>query len=323
MKQARGGRGALKSGACRMVLGCLLLLGSLAGEKQAAAGTLMDDDKVFFVIANVENTIAHEMAHVIIDEFQVPVLGNMELAADHLGLLLFSSLMINIDKFPQGKMEILRAIFDEVRLEWASKDDNDKQDYASLHPFEPQRFYNLACLVYGSDPVALEEIREYVDIPYTRSFYCRDEYEVAQQSVSWVISHLGRKTAYDPDKRKIRVVYEDTESLVTEELRESLQKSGIIDAIAQRAEELFDFPREIVFSVADCQQPNSMWLAGKGEVVMCYQLMERYLYLSSFRDSHPEDVLGQEEWSAFCMHESIADHYSSYCNAVRTPVLRP
>ncbi|MCB1615035.1 MAG: hypothetical protein KDI30_03375 [Pseudomonadales bacterium] len=292
---------------------------SLFWSVNSYARRTVDDDKVFFVIANVENTVAHEMAHVIIDEFQVPVLGNMELAADQLGLLLFSSLMINVDKFPQGKMEIMRAIYDEVRLEWGSKKDTDKRDYTSIHPFEPQRFYDIACLVYGSDPVALEEIREFVGIPYSRSFYCRDEYEVTQQSVSWVISHLGRKTAYDSAEKKITVVYEQAESDLSEELKKWLQTSAIIDSIAQRAEELFEFPRPITISVADCQQPNSMWLSGKGEVVLCYQLLERYLYLARFRDSAPEDILGQDEWSAFCMHESIANHYSGYCNAVVTP----
>ncbi len=276
-----------------------------------------ENERVFFVIANLEHTLAHEMGHVILDEFDIPVLGNMEVAADQLGIFLFSSLMGGNDNFVQGKLDILQAIADEMRLEWGARPEADREHYWSSHPFEPQRFYNTACMIYGSEPKVLEHIRDFAEIPPARAFYCRDEYETAAQAVSWVISRAGRKTAYtaNPEDHKISIEYEEPHSQRSEKIRGWLEETGVITSITHRAEELFDFQRPLRVSVANCQYPGAMWMSGKGEILLCYQLMERYYYLADHRDATETDaVLDMSEWNAFCLYESVAEHYSSYCS---------
>jgi len=277
---------------------------------------LDEQERLFFVIANLENTLAHEMGHVILDEFDIPVLGNIESAADQLGIFLFSSLMGGNDNFAEAKLDILQAIADEMRLEWGAMQDQDRENYWSVHPFEPQRFYSMACMIYGSEPHALEHIREYASIPYSRAFYCRDEYETAAQAVSWVVSRAGRQTAYkdDPAQRRIKVTYEDAYSERTRKILHWLKQTEVIESVMLRAEELFAFQRDIQISVASCQHPEAMWMSGKGEIVLCYQLMERYYYLADHRsNTGSETVLDITEWNAFCAHEAVAEHYRSYC----------
>lgn len=283
-------------------------------------------ERLFFVLANVEHTLAHEMGHVVLDEFDIPVLGNMEIAADQMGLFLFSSLIGANDNFVQGKLDILAAIQDEMRMEWESQDaakNNSRGAWSSQHPIEPQRFYNIACLVYGSDPPNLEEVRETMRIPYSRAFYCRDEFEVAAQAVSWILNRAGRQTAYTghTKDRKITIEYEEPESREGKTLGNWLRQTGVIESMVSRAEVQFDFKRPLRILLANCQYPEAMWMSGKGEVVICYPLIERYYYLSRFRwERGGEHILNMEEWSAFCLSESVAEHYTHYC---RDPLSKP
>ena len=285
--------------------------------EQGRSASKLEDEKKFFVIANLENTFAHEMGHVILDEFDIPVLGNMEVAADQIGLFLFSSLMGGNDNFVQGKLDILSAISDEMRLEWSSLPEKERTMYWSLHPFEPQRFFSMVCMIYGSEPTALEHIREYASIPYSRAFYCRDEFDTAHQAVNWVLTIAGRRTAYsdNAEDRKISIHYEKPSTKRGGTIREWVISAGVLESIASKAEEIFEFRRPISVSVANCQYPDAMWMTGKGEIVLCYQLLERYYYLADHRHTEdPAAVLNMEAWNAFCMHDSVAEHYSSYCD---------
>lgn len=288
----------------------------LAVPAVAKTDRQQEAERLFFVLANVEHTLAHEMGHVILDEFDIPVLGNMEIAADQVGLFLFSSLIGANDNFVQGKLDILAAINDEMRMEWEAEDLSKKSKgaWASQHPIEPQRFYNIACLVYGSDPPALEEVRESMKIPYSRAFYCRDEYEVAAQAVSWILNRAGRQTAYTEQGHKIRIEYEQPDSKEGKKLRDWLQRTRVIESMVSRAEVQFDFKRPLRILLANCHYPEAMWMSGKGEVVMCYPLIERYYYLSRFRQQQGSGaILNMEEWSAFCLSDSVAGHYTHYC----------
>jgi hypothetical protein len=327
LKSVITGRGVvLALAGLAVFLYCLLPLAGLAADQSAVeetpeqAESTIADERRFFVIANLENTMAHEMGHVLLDEFDIPVLGNMEVAADQIALFLFSSLMGGNDNFVQGKLDILSAIADEMRLEWGSLAESEREKYWSLHPFEPQRFYSMVCMIYGSDPRALEHIREYAQIPYSRAFYCRDEFETAHQAVNWVLTLAGRRTAYtglDQD-RKITVSYEKPVTKHGDEIRGWVESSGVIESMVAKAEEMFQFKRPINITLANCQYPDAMWMTGKGEIVLCYQLLERYYYLADHRHAtDTKEVLNMEAWNAFCMHESVAEHYSSYCTRAR------
>jgi len=287
------------------------------GSDQSAVNEL---DRELFVIANTELTLAHEFAHLLIDELELPVFGNMENAADLIGLMLYSNLMDEMST-PIG-MQIFRSIADETRMEWDTKEIDDQRAYWSLHPFEPQRFFNLACLIYGSDPESLEHLRSYVGLPYARAIYCTDEFLRAKKSAEWIVQDLRIKkhvAAYSSKNKdgNIKVVFEEPYSVNGNLVKSWVQKSGMVDRMVSITESLATLPRDVTLSFVNCSHAEGLWLSDKAEIVVCYQLMERYLYLSDVRYLPSEGVLSIADWSMFCMYESIADHYrDSHCDPV-------
>ena len=89
----------------------------------------------------------HEAGHMLIHELNLPITGREEDAADQFAaafLLLNDS---STDKALSGEIVMAAAqVFDAQRTQ---PDERDLQDEHSLNP---QRFYNLVCMLYGAAP---------------------------------------------------------------------------------------------------------------------------------------------------------------------------
>jgi hypothetical protein len=59
----------------------------MAVSSQAATANDIDSDRIEFVIGNVVFVTLHEFSHLIIEDFDIPVLGNGEDAADTLAAI--------------------------------------------------------------------------------------------------------------------------------------------------------------------------------------------------------------------------------------------
>ena len=57
------------------------------------------------------------------------------------------------------------------------------EDYADVHSLDRQRYYNILCLIYGSDSAGYADLVEDGDLPEGRAETC--EYEFAQKTDSW------------------------------------------------------------------------------------------------------------------------------------------
>ena len=60
------------------------------------------------------------------------------------------------------------------------------------HALDAQRFYNLACLAYGSDPRQLEWIIQATGLPEQRAFYCDQEYQQVLHAVHQYVRHASQ-----------------------------------------------------------------------------------------------------------------------------------
>ena len=143
-----------------MRLWYLALLLLLTSACHAAAPVQQSDltaTELRFVTANAEFTLLHEMGHLLINELQLPVLGREEDAADQLG---FVGLFLLQGKQRDANFYAkLLDVADYWRLEWRLPKAPEEKVYSwDSHGLDAQRFYNIACLAYGSDPQNLEWI---------------------------------------------------------------------------------------------------------------------------------------------------------------------
>jgi len=98
------------------------------------------------------HTLFHELGHVLIANYDLPVIGREEDAADALAAI------ISIDYFEQGQ-EIAVSAAQMFQFEDLTRE-IEEQDLAGEHSLDIQRFYLTLCFVYGSAP---KEYKYFVD----------------------------------------------------------------------------------------------------------------------------------------------------------------
>jgi hypothetical protein len=132
-------------------------------------GITADDAKV----GQVLYLTLHEVGHAAFDIFDVPIFGQEEDAADSFAtyvLLQFAE----APRFVRGAAWAWSAYMRDykmnpvVRLRLTAFADN--------HGLPQERFYNLACLAFGSNPVKFAALAEKDYLPPGRSLRCAHEY---------------------------------------------------------------------------------------------------------------------------------------------------
>lgn len=114
----------------------------------------------------------HETGHAVFDLLQVPILGREEDAADTFATMVMLQL---------GKEEAFRLLRGAAwsYQDWASTEKPDKGDLADMHPLDAQRFYNILCLAYGSEPKYFAAAVTEKLLPADRAEDCPGEYQQA------------------------------------------------------------------------------------------------------------------------------------------------
>lgn len=117
----------------------------------------------------------HEVAHALIQGWDLPITGREEDAADQ-----FSTLML-INGIPNGDQMALDGARSFKLLADLEKD--LAKDYSDPHSIDEQRFFNTNCLVYGHRPKQYEYLIRNGTLPVERAFDCEAEY--ARVNKSW------------------------------------------------------------------------------------------------------------------------------------------
>ena len=121
------------------------------------------------------HSIAHEIGHVLIYLYELPVLGKEEDAADGLATLLL------IELFDEGQ-EIVISAADFFAIESEDKKEFDESDFWDEHSLDLQRYYSALCHVYGSNPEKYVSILEEAQFTEDRAELCIEEYNIMLES---------------------------------------------------------------------------------------------------------------------------------------------
>lgn len=115
----------------------------------------------------------HELGHAVIDLLDVPIFGREEDAADQFATIILSRTDIGH----------LAAQSTAVWFYTAS----EQQDVAAIpywdeHSLDIQRFFNIMCMLYGSDPATYSDLMQQLDVPERRTAMCQQEYAQAWEN---------------------------------------------------------------------------------------------------------------------------------------------
>lgn len=125
----------------------------------------------------------HEVGHALVDVLDVPVTGREEDAVDQL------SVWVLVDGEEGDKAVLDAAVGFYAAAE--AEDAVDEGSFADEHSLDQQRFYNMICWVYGSDPDAYGNLVEDGHLPAERAERCAAEYARIDRSWSRLLAaHL-------------------------------------------------------------------------------------------------------------------------------------
>ena len=225
---------------------------------------------VEFAVGNTLFVMAHEMAHVVISELGLPVLGKEEDAADSFAALI--------------ALHIRSAFSERVLIEaakgWILSSYRDKKQGNTLafhdeHGLDLQRAYSVVCLMVGSDPDKFKALATEAELPQERQTSCVRDYKNAIWS--WDLMLKPHRRSADQPKVTINVSYKDDEKYVIH--ARVMRHMGLLEAFARHAANLFSWPRPFSMEARACGEPNATWTVGTRTLTLCYELTDEFIQL--------------------------------------------
>lgn len=252
--------------------------------QQRAASGRTNPAALDFAVGNVEFLLVHEIAHFLIDEKDVPIIGPEENAADYIATL---ALLREAPLDPTQENRALRflvAAADAFALAWeAGLTAGAEAPFWERHGLSIQRYYQVACLLYGSDPVAFTRVPQIAGLPDERARSCAGDYAQAEEGIQWLLDTFGRRAA-DPASALTTIEYEDPPSLVSARVVEELKRIELLERIAERLRERFTIEQPLTMAMRRCGKAEAAWLPQSREVVVCYELLDALYLLGLRRD---------------------------------------
>ena len=145
------------------------------------------------VTGPVIEVFLHETGHALFDTLQIPVLGREEDAADQLAPYTLVSLGEDIARNTVGGVAYMYA-------QDAQHATINPSAFANVHSLDAQRYYNVLCIAYGSNPKLFADIVEKKYLPEDRADGCEDEYKQVDYAMRTLFAPY-----IDPERaRKVR-----------------------------------------------------------------------------------------------------------------------
>ena len=171
------------------------------GQAHQRALGLPDGHPFRYVRANVRFMLLHETGHALVQLLDLPVTGRQEDAVDQLAAIL----MLRFAGLEETPAEVIGNL--RLAANWMlsrSTGAYNLDAYADEHALGEQRYFNLQCLVYGTDPEGFAGMVEAGDLTAARARVCPRE--TRQASRAWLrllLPHLAPgKDAYLDEARR-------------------------------------------------------------------------------------------------------------------------
>ena len=239
------------------------------------SGPVVSKELSEFVTSNAIHTLFHEIAHGIIDQFQLPVIGQEEDAADA-----FATLEV-INMLEDDAKQILV----DVAASWLhmdAKTDREDLDFYDIHDLDAQRAYRTICHLYSVDPDGYADVADWADLPEDTLDVCLETGPLAFDSWETLLSDI--LLADGAPETPITVTY--AESPEYEALRKALQEDGLLDDMAHYAQVNFSWPEPINFVAEACGEANAFWDPQSRTVTLCYEILEDWAQIERELDGN-------------------------------------
>jgi len=251
-----------------LMLGLLALTASGAQAQDMSGFSKQQRSEIIrFAANNSLFVLYHEMAHLLVDQLRLPVLGKEEDAADNMATwTLLNKRTAESDKALADAAEgwLLTGV--------AYGSGKYEEDFSAAHSLDKQRAYQIVCLMVGSDDTAFRPIANQYAIGRDRQDSCYWDYELVDRSLKGVLEeHRGTST-------KVSVTYHDAGGRLRF-AADAFRSSGVFDEVAAEVREKYHLRRPIKFNARRCGEANAYYDPDTIEIIFCYELMKDFMEL--------------------------------------------
>lgn len=216
-----------------------------------------------FLVGTAIDLKFHEAGHMVIDVFDIPILGQEEDAADNFATLALLSME---DDFAQGSL--MQGIGGWYLL-GANLDGSDLQ-YFGVHDLSIQRASRKVCHLISAEPETYGELAQALELDESTAVGCSRQF--AKTLNNWVTT-LEQKNAFGQSEHEISITYYDSMPEY-EPYRRILEDNGVLEYVAEYLANELALPREISITAQHCGTPNAFYLSEEGRMTYCYEFAE-------------------------------------------------
>lgn len=267
-----------------------MLLAGCAGAAESTAE--LKAQAADFAINNVTTSLYHEFGHLLIDQFEWPVLGREENAADTIMTMLLldegeTSSQIAADAV-RGYLKASARYGETVPANF---------DFYGEHELEVQRGLLMTCLLVGSDADTYQPLAQEVGMGENRIEGCRDDARLAERSWSALKEQIaadgGRRRGRDRDDDEddeddededrpsgalgasISVEY-DTPDAKYQAIADLMKERRLLETVAENLAARFPLKREATLKATLCGDDDAYYDNNRNEITLCYEYTQFY-----------------------------------------------
>lgn len=237
--------------------------GSVSAAVRPAVSDTGADPVQRFVDANITETLYHELGHVLIDVLDLPVFGPEEFAVDMFAIVMMNRM--------HDEAELVQMTYDVAAAYDAGALKERTAGAApamwDLHGSDRQRYFNLACLMYGANPAERGEIVTELGLPEERMKTCEEEYALTARAWGDVLNEVAEGAP--GDTFRMDWIYDAT-SPVTRH----------VTAEVDRLNAAIVLPVDITVSVIPCGEINAFYDPGPREMIICTEMADHLAELA-------------------------------------------
>jgi hypothetical protein len=232
-----------------------------------------------FMLGNILFATLHELAHGLIADLGLPVLGREEDAADQFATVTMLEM----------KSEFAHRILVDAAKSWLisarrSRESGEPVEYYDAHGLDLQRAYNIICLMVGSDPDQFDDLAGEVSLPEDRRATCMGDYSNA--SWSWNKALMPYQRTPEQEPTKYQVVYGKAEGSL-DIFEHAFRVAGVMARVAEHGAR-YAWRKPFAVEVRMCGEPGANWSVPEHKMVFCYELADDFVQLYKL---HGEDPL--------------------------------
>lgn len=251
----------------------MLAIAPQPGVGQESDGVPVED----FVVGNALFLTYHEVAHVLIDDLEVPITGGTEHAADNLATLMMTPDPEDQDGSKLAAYAALGWLQDARKAQEAGVE----QNFSDIHGLSETRAQQILCLVAGGEILNNSQDKFFGELVKARggsdSYLnnCRKEADRIGKGWASALGDYFLQEGEEPSA-EINVVYEDAPEALSDAYA-YMSNNGVLDIVSADVQGLVHNVSPFTLVSRSCGKPDAFWSSSKREAVICYELVDWFI----------------------------------------------